>query len=117
MLLQFDHRGAIHRDGSSTGNAAVPFPQGELDRVYDGQDQPAPATPVHQGKEQSAMEGAGGDGDEEQRKAADREYGSLASEGRNQGFRAASVFDPTLFPNNGIGEGDGGEFDNPTTKA
>ena len=64
--------------------------QGELNRVYGGQHQSAPATPVHQGKEQSAGEGAGG---------ADRVHGPLAPQGRNQWFRGASVFDPTLFLN------------------
>ena len=64
--------------------------QGEFHRVYVGQHQSAPATPVHQGKEQSAGEGAGG---------ADRVHGLLAPEGRNQWFRGASVFDPTLFLN------------------
>ena len=33
--------------------------------------------------------------------------------GRNEGFPDASFFDPTLLPNGGTGEGDGGEFDYP----
>ena len=53
--------------------------QGELDRVFDVQHQPSPATPAHQGpggqqgKELSLEEGAG-DWDKEQRKRAHREY-------------------------------------------
>ena len=82
--------------GSSTGMAAVlSIIQGELSRVFGVKHQPAPTTPVHQVPEgQSAneqpMEGTAGEWGEEQRKSANREYGSLAPAGRNQGFLAAS---------------------------
>ena len=82
---------------------------GEFNRVSGAQRQPAPATPVHQGKDQPVTEGAGGDWDEEQRKSADRVHWLPAPAGRNQRVLAASVVDPSLFPKNGTGDGDGGE--------
>ena len=74
---------------------------GEFNRVCGGQHQPAPATLVHQGKDQPVTEGAGGDWDEEQRKSADRVHWLPAPAGRNQGVLAASVVDPSLFPKMG----------------
>ena len=74
------------------------------------QHQPAPATPAHQGMEQSAGKGEGGHWDEEQRKSMRRVFGPLAP-GRGSQPRVSGCFcffDPSLFPYHGRGEGDGG---------
>ena len=87
--------------------------QCEISRVYGMLHQAARVTPVHVLKDQSREEGAGGDWDVEQRNSASREYGPSRPGGRNEGFPASSVFDATLPPKSGAGEGNGDEFNSP----
>ena len=86
--------------------------QGELTKSLDLQHQPAAAAPVHH------VHG-GTEGKEQPETWRSRRRGTTekCSEtcvwrtSAREGFPAGSVFDPTLIPNNGICEGDAGEFD------
>ena len=99
MLFRRSHRAASHLYGSRGGNAAV--------FSLFIENSPAPSTPVHVPKGQSEKEQSTAredEGDEEQRKSANRVYGPPAPGGRSEGFPATSIFDPTLLPQSGAGE-------------
>ena len=69
--------------GAAQARQQLAFVQGEVNRVYGGQHQPAPATPVH-----VREEGEGGDENEEEqrRRAASQQMCQPAQERRNEGF-------------------------------